>query len=82
LAIVYLSFSISSARLASLSKALARICGQQRRALGDDAAQAGYIAETVLASREASIRLKSQAILFRASHHSATLECPRVLGSA
>jgi DNA helicase-2/ATP-dependent DNA helicase PcrA len=40
----------------------------------DDNAQAGYIVETILANREAGIRLKSQAVLFRASHHSATLE--------
>ena len=40
----------------------------------DDTAQAGYVVETVLANREAGIRLKSQAVLFRASHHSATLE--------
>jgi DNA helicase II / ATP-dependent DNA helicase PcrA len=41
--------------------------------VADDAGQAGYVAETVLANRETGIRLKSQAILFRASHHSATL---------
>src|ERR1700680_271668 len=40
----------------------------------DDAAQAGYIVEPVLENREASIALKSQAALFRASHHSASLE--------
>jgi DNA helicase II / ATP-dependent DNA helicase PcrA len=40
----------------------------------DDARQAGYVAETILANRETGIRLKSQAVLFRASHHSATLE--------
>src|SRR5215467_12728526 len=40
----------------------------------DDAGQAGYVVETVLEHREAAVRLKSQAILFRASHHSATLE--------
>jgi DNA helicase-2/ATP-dependent DNA helicase PcrA len=32
------------------------------------------VVETVLANRETGIRLKTQAILFRASHHSATLE--------
>ena len=42
--------------------------------VADDNAQAGYIVETILANREAGIRLKSQAVLFRASHHSATLE--------
>ncbi len=42
--------------------------------VADDAAQAGYIVETVLQHREAAIALKSQAVLFRASHHSASLE--------
>jgi DNA helicase II / ATP-dependent DNA helicase PcrA len=42
--------------------------------VADDDAQAGYVVETILANREAGIRLKSQAVLFRASHHSATLE--------
>jgi DNA helicase-2/ATP-dependent DNA helicase PcrA len=42
--------------------------------VADDNAQAGYIVENLLANREAGIRLKSQAVLFRASHHSATLE--------
>jgi DNA helicase-2/ATP-dependent DNA helicase PcrA len=40
----------------------------------DDNAQAGYVVETILANREAGIGLKAQAVLFRASHHSATLE--------
>jgi len=42
--------------------------------VADDNAQAGYVVETILANREAGVRLKSQAVLFRASHHSATLE--------
>jgi len=42
--------------------------------VADDAAQAGYVVKQVLESREAGIRLKSQAVLFRASHHSAGLE--------
>jgi DNA helicase-2/ATP-dependent DNA helicase PcrA len=42
--------------------------------VADDAAQAGYVVKRVLESREAGIRLKSQAVLFRASHHSAGLE--------
>ena len=42
--------------------------------VADDTAQAGYIVENILANRESGIRLKSQAVLFRASHHSATLE--------
>jgi DNA helicase-2/ATP-dependent DNA helicase PcrA len=40
----------------------------------DDNSQAGYIVEHILANREAGLRLKSQAVLFRTSAHSATLE--------
>jgi len=40
----------------------------------DDNAQTRYIAERILDNRETGIRLKSQAVLFRASHHSASLE--------
>ncbi len=40
----------------------------------DDADQAGYVVEQVLARREAGLRLKAQAVLFRASHHSVRLE--------
>jgi DNA helicase-2/ATP-dependent DNA helicase PcrA len=42
--------------------------------VADDTAQAGYIVERILENREAGITLKSQAVLFRASHHSASLE--------
>ena len=42
--------------------------------VADDTAQAGYIVEKILENREAGITLKSQAVLFRASHHSASLE--------
>jgi DNA helicase-2/ATP-dependent DNA helicase PcrA len=42
--------------------------------VADDAAQARYIVENILANREAGIALKSQAVLFRASHHSGMLE--------
>jgi DNA helicase II / ATP-dependent DNA helicase PcrA len=42
--------------------------------VADDHAQAGYIVEHVLANREAGQPLKSQAVLFRTSSHSATLE--------
>jgi DNA helicase-2/ATP-dependent DNA helicase PcrA len=42
--------------------------------VADDNAQAGYIVEHILANREAGQRLKSQAVLFRTSSHSATLE--------
>ena len=42
--------------------------------VADDNAQAGYIVETILANREAGIGLKAQAVLFRASSHSASLE--------
>jgi DNA helicase-2/ATP-dependent DNA helicase PcrA len=40
----------------------------------DDADQAGYVVEQVLARREEGMKLKSQAVLFRASSHSARLE--------
>jgi len=40
----------------------------------DDADQAGFVVEQVLARREAGITLKAQAVLFRSSHHSARLE--------
>ncbi|MEZ5815508.1 MAG: ATP-dependent helicase [Hyphomicrobiaceae bacterium] len=42
--------------------------------VGDDIAQATFIAERVLANREAGIALKSQAVLFRTAHHSTLLE--------
>ena len=42
--------------------------------VADDVAQAGYVVERILENREAGITLKSQAVLFRASHHSASLE--------
>jgi DNA helicase-2/ATP-dependent DNA helicase PcrA len=40
----------------------------------DDAAQARWVADRVLEHREQGLRLTSQAVLFRASHHSAALE--------
>ena len=40
----------------------------------DEADQARYVTETILEDREAGILLKAQAVLFRASHHSAQLE--------
>ena len=42
--------------------------------VADDIGQANYVVETILANREVGIHLKSQAVLFRTSHHSATLE--------
>jgi DNA helicase-2/ATP-dependent DNA helicase PcrA len=42
--------------------------------VADDVAQANYIVETILENREAAIALKSQAVLFRTSSHSAGLE--------
>ena len=42
--------------------------------VADDADQARFVATTVLANREEGAWLKSQAVLFRASHHSAALE--------
>ncbi|MFC5445630.1 ATP-dependent helicase [Rhizobium halophytocola] len=40
----------------------------------DDNGQADYVATSVLEAREAGARLKDQAVLFRASHHSGALE--------
>ena len=40
----------------------------------DDQAQADYIVTRVLEMRERGIALKAQAVLFRSSHHSDTLE--------
>ena len=40
----------------------------------DEADQARYIAEQVLENREEGVNLKQQAILFRASHHSTSVE--------
>ncbi len=42
--------------------------------VADETDQARYVATCVLAAREAGAALKSQAVLFRASHHSAPLE--------
>ncbi len=39
--------------------------------VAEEADQARYVATAVLANREAGAALKSQAVLFRASHHSA-----------
>ena len=43
-------------------------------ALRDDADQAIYVVEQVLARRESGIRLKAQAVLFRTAQHSVRLE--------
>ena len=40
----------------------------------DEAAQAHFVAQQILDSREAGVPLKAQAVLFRASQHSAQLE--------
>jgi DNA helicase II / ATP-dependent DNA helicase PcrA len=40
----------------------------------DEVAQARYVAQQILDAREAGVPLKGQAVLFRASHHSAQLE--------
>ena len=42
--------------------------------VAEEADQARYVATAVLANREMGAALKSQAVLFRASHHSAALE--------
>src|SRR5438034_5185493 len=43
-------------------------------AVRDETDQARYVVQRVLESREAGLPLKSQAVLFRTSHHSDTLE--------
>ena len=43
-------------------------------AVRDESDQARYVVERVLQNREAGLPLKSQAVLFRTSHHSDTLE--------
>ncbi len=43
-------------------------------AVADDADQARYVVERVLANREEGVALKQQAVLFRAAHHSGQLE--------
>ena len=43
-------------------------------AVADESAQATWVADQVLRHREEGAALKSQAVLFRASHHSAALE--------
>lgn len=43
-------------------------------AVADDAAQARYIVEGVLAARETGVLLRRQAVLFRTSHHADVLE--------
>ena len=51
--------------------------GEHRPALvlvPDEAQQARYVADEVLRERESGTPLKSQAVLFRTSHHSASLE--------
>src|SRR5262249_7231320 len=40
----------------------------------DEADQARYVVEHILEHRETAIQLRQQAVLFRASHHSAPLE--------
>ena len=40
----------------------------------DESDQAHYVVDKVLEQREAGLALKQQAVLFRASHHSAPLE--------
>jgi DNA helicase II / ATP-dependent DNA helicase PcrA len=42
--------------------------------VADESAQARYVADQIIRTREEGVPLKSQAVLFRASHHSALLE--------
>jgi len=49
-------------------------CAPQLVSVGDEAEQAGWVADQVLLQREGGLALKQQAVLFRTSHHSAALE--------
>jgi DNA helicase II / ATP-dependent DNA helicase PcrA len=49
-------------------------CRPQLVSVEDEAAQARWVADEVLAQREQGITLKRQAVLFRTQHHSAALE--------
>ena len=53
-----------------------RGCGELPRyvTVADDKAQADYVVERVLETRERGVALKRQAVLFRSSHHSDVLE--------
>ncbi len=53
-----------------------RRAGEKPRlvAVRDEADQAAYVVEQVLAHREAGLRLKSQAVLFRTAQHSVRIE--------
>ncbi len=53
-----------------------RSAGEKPRlvAVRDEADQATYVVEQVLAQREAGVRLKSQAVLFRTAQHSVRVE--------
>ncbi|MGE5465918.1 MAG: ATP-dependent helicase [Ignavibacteria bacterium] len=53
-----------------------RVSSQRPRLVSvrDEADQAAYVVERILARREEGLKLKSQAILFRAAHHSARIE--------
>ena len=42
--------------------------------VADDYGQSSYVVERILENREGGMTLKSQALLFRTSHHSASLE--------
>ncbi len=42
--------------------------------VADETGQVHYIVETILATREAGVALKAQAVLFRTAHHSGPLE--------
>ncbi|WP_298595371.1 ATP-dependent helicase [Zoogloea sp.] len=53
-----------------------RSSGEKPRlvSLRDESDQAAWVVDQVLARREAGLRLKAQAVLFRAAHHSVRLE--------
>ncbi len=58
----------------TLWSARASSCKPRLVAVKDDADQAAFVVETILARREEGLALRQQAVLFRASAHSARLE--------
>jgi DNA helicase II / ATP-dependent DNA helicase PcrA len=69
---------ILDAANALIGKRLKSTCGAGDKPLyvtvADDAAQASYVVQRVLATREEGVALREQAVLFRSSHHSDALE--------
>jgi DNA helicase-2/ATP-dependent DNA helicase PcrA len=70
-AVIELAAERFTKNLWSERKSSARPCLVSVR---DEAGQAGYVVEQILRNREQGMTLKSQAVLFRASQHSAPVE--------